>query len=110
MNCSVGHRLSLAPKLLWLWCGPAAAAPVGPLVWELPCAVGVALKNKNKNRQIENRVLIPNVIAIHCDRILPFLGEMKAIKDNFILWRAMPSKDHISVYFSFPKCKINMQS
>ena len=30
--------------LLWLWCRPAAVAPIRPLVWELPCAVGAALK------------------------------------------------------------------
>ena len=27
-----------------LWCGIAAAAPIGPLAWELAYAVGVALK------------------------------------------------------------------
>ena len=30
------------PVLLWLWCRPAAAAPIRPLVWELPYAVGAA--------------------------------------------------------------------
>ena len=30
--------------LLWLWCRPAAAAPIGSLTWELPCATGIALK------------------------------------------------------------------
>ena len=41
--------------LLWLWCRLAAAAPTGPLAWELPHATGVALKNKQtkfKNRTI----------------------------------------------------------
>ena len=32
--------------LLWLWHGPAAAAPIRPLAWELPYAAGVALKSK----------------------------------------------------------------
>ena len=47
------------PALLWLWCRsqmrlgsrvavaevwPAATAPIRPLAWELPYAVGVALK------------------------------------------------------------------
>ena len=36
------------PALLWLWCWPAAAAPVQPLAWEPPYAVGVALKSKKK--------------------------------------------------------------
>ena len=32
------------PELLWLCCRPTAAAPIQPLVWELPYAIGVALK------------------------------------------------------------------
>ena len=38
------HGLDLA--LLWLWHRPAAAAPIQPLVWKLPCATGAALKKK----------------------------------------------------------------
>ena len=34
--------------LLWLWCRPAAAAPVETLAWELPYAAGAALKKKQK--------------------------------------------------------------
>ena len=36
------------PVLLWLWCRPAAVAPTGLLAWELPHALGVALKAKTK--------------------------------------------------------------
>ena len=32
--------------LLWLWCGPAATAPMQPLTWELPYHAGAALKSK----------------------------------------------------------------
>ena len=32
------------PVLLWLWCRPAAVAPIWPLAWELPYAAGVAIK------------------------------------------------------------------
>ena len=35
--------------LLWLRCRLAAVAPTGPLDWELPYAVGVALKSKKIN-------------------------------------------------------------
>ena len=31
-----------------LWCRPAATALIRPLVWELPFAVGSALKSKEK--------------------------------------------------------------
>ena len=33
--------------LLWLWCRQAAVAPIGPLAWEPPYAVGAALKKQN---------------------------------------------------------------
>ena len=36
--------------LLWLWCRMAATAQIPPLAWELPYAVGVALKSKQRNQ------------------------------------------------------------
>ena len=54
MSCGVGHRHSPDPKLLWLWRGLVAAAPIRPLAWEPPYAVGAALeksKKKKKKRQ-----------------------------------------------------------
>ena len=41
--------------LLWLWCRPADAAPIGPLAWETPYATGVALKSK-KIKKIKNKL------------------------------------------------------
>ena len=41
--------------LLWLWCRPAAAAPIQPLAWEFPHAASTALKSKNKIKINENR-------------------------------------------------------
>ena len=32
--------------LLWLWCRPAAVAPIQNLCWEPPYAAGVALKKR----------------------------------------------------------------
>ena len=43
LSCGVDHRCRSDLALLWLWCGPAAVAPVGPLAWELPYATGAAL-------------------------------------------------------------------
>ena len=40
MSCGVGHRRGSDLVLLWLWCGPAATAPIRPLAWELPYAAG----------------------------------------------------------------------
>ena len=37
------------PALLWLWCRPPAIAPIQPLAWERPCAVGAGI---NKSSQV----------------------------------------------------------
>ena len=42
MNCGVGGRHGLDLVLLWLWCRPAAVAPIRPLAWELLNAQGAA--------------------------------------------------------------------
>ena len=34
--------------MLWLWCRPATAALIQPPDRELPCAMGVAIKTKQK--------------------------------------------------------------
>ena len=37
--------------MLWLWCKLAAAAPIQPLAWEPPHAVGAALKKGQKKKE-----------------------------------------------------------
>ena len=44
MSCDVGRRCSLDSVSLWLWCRPAAIAPIRPLAWQPPYAVGAAPK------------------------------------------------------------------
>ena len=44
VTCGVGLRHSLYLMLLWLWCRLAAAAPIRPLAWEPPFAMGAAQK------------------------------------------------------------------
>ena len=51
MSCDVGRRRGSDPVLLWLWCRPAAIAPIGSLAWEPPYAAGVALKGKKKKKK-----------------------------------------------------------
>ena len=43
-NCCIGCRHGFDLTLLWLWLWPAAAALIRPLAWDLPYAMGVALK------------------------------------------------------------------
>ena len=50
MSCGIGRRGSLDPTLLRLWCRLAAVAQIQPLAWELPYAVGAALKGKKPKK------------------------------------------------------------
>ena len=54
MSCGVGRRHSLDLVLLWLWCRPVAAAPIGPLAWEPPYAAGTALEKTKKEKRKKN--------------------------------------------------------
>ena len=37
--------------MLWLWCRPAAVAPIRPLSWEPPYAAGAPLKKRKKKKK-----------------------------------------------------------
>ena len=47
MSCGVGRRCS--SDLAWLWL--AAVAPIRPLAWEPPFAMGAALKKQKKKKE-----------------------------------------------------------
>ena len=51
MSYGVGCRCGSDPTLLWLCCRPTATAPIWPLAWEPPHAVGAALKKKQKTKK-----------------------------------------------------------
>ena len=46
MSYGVGHRHGSDLALLWLWLRPEATAPIQPLAWEPPYAVGATLKRQ----------------------------------------------------------------
>ena len=48
MSCDVSCRCGSDPALLSWWGRPAAAAPIRPLIWELPCAMGADLKSQKR--------------------------------------------------------------
>ena len=50
------HKHGSDPMLLWLWCKPAAVAPIRPLPWELPYAAGLALKKAKKKKKIYKKL------------------------------------------------------
>ena len=49
--------------LLWLWCRPAAIAPIRPLAWELPYAVGMTLNRQTKNSHPNKYIVITHLVA-----------------------------------------------
>ena len=68
LSCGVDRRRSLDPKLLWLWRKPEAIAPIRPLAWEPPCAMGMALKGQ-KTKKKKKKV---NIVALAM--VITYLG------------------------------------
>ena len=63
MSCGEGHRHGLDPELLWMWlwqwCWLAAIAPIQPLAWEPPYAMGIAPRSKKKKKKKKSFRTIP---------------------------------------------------
>ena len=51
MSCDVGCRCGLDLAWLKLWQRPAAAALIQALAWELPYAMGAALKRQKRKKR-----------------------------------------------------------
>ena len=69
--------------LLWLWRRPAATAPIGPLAWEPPHAMGAAhetaKRQKKKKKELSLQTFwntyrhdIKNLQNCLCTRYIPF--------------------------------------
>ena len=90
MGCGMGSRCGSDPKLLWLWCRPAATALIQPLAWEPPYAKGEALKSqqrqkkqKTKNKSVHTS-LVPRTPKLSIKQIMVLLynGTYSGIKVN----------------------------
>ena len=57
MSCGIGHRCSSDPTLLQLWHRPVATAPIRPLAWEPPYAMGVAQEKAKRQQQQQKKRL-----------------------------------------------------
>ena len=55
MSCGVGCRHGSDLALLWLWHRPVATAPIRPLAWETPYAVGDVLEKDKKKKKKEKK-------------------------------------------------------
>ena len=51
------------PSLLWLWCRPAAVAPIRPLAWDPLYNAGAALE-KTKRQSINQSIIYLPLIKI----------------------------------------------
>ena len=60
MSCGVGRRHGSGLVLPWLWCRPVATAPIQPLAWEHPYAMGVAPK-KTKRQKKKKRYIMQGI-------------------------------------------------
>ena len=49
-SSGVGCRCCSDPVLLWLWLWLAAEAPIQPLAWETPYAVGATLERPKEKK------------------------------------------------------------
>jgi len=73
VSCGVGHRRSLDPALLWLWCRLAAVALIRLLSWELPYAVGLVPKKQKqnkKNKKYPKNISFPKILVDTIDYLL----------------------------------------
>ena len=93
MSCGVGCRHG--SDLVMLWCRPSAVALIGPLAWELPYAMGVALKSRGGKKNTQNKkqyllnyfLEVPRpTLHLACPRLFLML----------IFLPVMPSPTHVS--------------
>ena len=66
VSCGGGCRRSSDLALLWFWCRPAATAPMRPLAWEPPYAVGAALEKGKKKKPKKTKQKKPTCIYYLC--------------------------------------------
>jgi len=66
VRSGVGCRCGLDPALLWLWNRPVAIAPIRPLDWESPYAMGAALE-KAKRQKKKKKKRKRKSLSSHCE-------------------------------------------
>ena len=58
MSYGVGRSRGSDLALLWLWCRPAAGAPMRALGWEPPYAAGAAQKRQKAKKKKERMYIV----------------------------------------------------
>ena len=93
--------------LLWLWYRPAARAPIRPLAWELPYAVGVVLKRPKKKKFLAGYIMMLSIYShvsdYQCKSLLSSIPPLLFSPDpsaEFCLVYS-PSKDLVKITSAF---------
>ena len=96
MNCAVGCRRSSDSALLQLWRRLAATAPIQPLAWETPYALGAAqeMEKKDQKKMLNesgmkwNSCLFPNLREkAFISSKLRMMSSMALSYIAFIMWQ-----------------------
>ena len=56
--CGIGRKCGSDLVLLWLWHRPVVIAPIGPLAWEPPYAVGSGPRKGKKTKQNKTKPIL----------------------------------------------------
>ena len=91
MSCSVGLRCGLDPTLLWR--RPAATAPIGLLAWEVPYAVGAALKRWKERRKEGRKKITERDLSLILQKTKSIITLEDFLGDTFI------SGSHFEKYY-----------
>ena len=108
VSCGVDCRHLSDPTLLCLWCRLAATAPIGPLAWERPYAMGTAPKDKKKK---ENKKANKKLKVITADYLIDlkvgkeFLS-IKTMEESLKEKCSRPDNMKISNYGNYGKPSI----
>ena len=92
MSCGVGCRCGSDPALLWLWRRLAATAPIRPLAWEPPYAVGAA--QEKAKRQKKNDPKEFDFATTWMARQLTVTTEWKRGVPVVAQWLTNPTRNH----------------
>ena len=71
-TCGIGFRHVSDPTLLWLWCRPVAAAPIGPPAWEPLYALHAALGRERMAGMKDTTLMFVDGEAAEQENLLRF--------------------------------------
>ena len=99
MSCGGGCRHSSDLALLWLWCRPAAAAPIRPLRWEAPYAVSAALEKTKRQKNIFQEIVLKGSLGWHLFPTIATIN-LRPLLSETVMWI-------ISAFYNVLKCSMS---